>query len=210
MYMMNILLIIVLMMCGCSKEKQPTLEERVECARRQLLNGVERSKEFYKEYPYEHIKDRIRAYEKGLEILENQLFLKSPVPIRAEFTCSTDKGNPPACVITWLEDGFSIKGIVVVDKTGKEYRFKVFRWVNELKEWYACTVKRDSVVLTNIKGHWKLVDPNVVSQRIWPPINLPMEVFQGTLKVGLITKDNTYTDLIDAYIPPSFFEEPNI
>jgi len=206
------LIVIALLLSGCSKEDKITQEERIAFALDQLETRIndaksllERSPHFQKSVNYE-----ITNYNRGIKALESRSFLDRPVFLYAFFSPGYVEGSKPGCLITWLEEGFTTKGIVIVDQTGKKREYLMFEWPPDLKEWYKRTVMRDAGILLNIKGHWKTFDPNMISDSSsWStPIELPVDIFHGKIKMGLILKDGSYSEFIDAYIPSSFFEIP--
>lgn len=207
MYFKIKLFIIILLISGCNKEKGLTLEERIESAKCQLITGIKEENDFLVHNPNKYSKEfPIPNFERGLRSLKSRSFLERPLLLCAKFSTKTDKGCPPFCALTWLEEGFNTKGIVIVDEMGKEYEYENFVWDSKLKDWYSSTVRRDQGVLVIVKGYNKWVDPKVISESFWPPINLPIDAFRGKLKVGLIMQDGSHTELIDAYIPPGFID----
>ncbi|MCD4737472.1 MAG: hypothetical protein K8R53_15620 [Bacteroidales bacterium] len=208
----NILLIIVLLISicpilGCSK-KESKLKSRIEVAEGQIHSFIESNKRVLKNNPKNAAKIySITALEKGLGVIDSKSFLQCPVLLRVIFSSMTRKGCPPVCDLFWLEDGLNAKGIVVIDNNDKKYEFdNVFIWTQEEKEFFKSTICRFPIVLVIIDKHQKWIDPKMISEYHLPLIRLPLNVFRGKLKVGLIMQDGSHTELIDAYIPPGFLD----
>jgi hypothetical protein len=179
-------LMVVTLALGCDKHRKPTLADRRDFTRRQLTNMATRevggaaSTAYYR-----------TMCQRGLNLLSSKPRLEQPQLLGASFQGHDEYLD---LHVTWLEEGFVVKGLVALDESGHPYVFLWGAWSPELRRFHEPTLKRDMGVMVSIGGVPKY-DPNKLE-----PIDLPPHVFEGKVRVALLTEDDRILDPIEAYV----------
>ena len=148
----------------------------------------------------------VKSQKRAITMLENKRSLRDPVVVAASFGSSVDRGYyRPACRIVWCEDGFATEGLVVVAHDGQRWEFSRFVWDERDEELLKGSIIRAVFLPVVIKGGELWDDPSVMEDCL-EPIELPIEIFGDSIRVGLFTKEGYYTELVDAYIDSDFLD----
>lgn len=106
--------------------------------------------------------------------------------------------------LLWLENNYNTKGIVVTDSKNISYTSEIFSWDKEYRDYFAETIGRWREIIVAINERNDLSNPETKIR--FPKINLPSDVFGGKIKVGLIMKNGTHTNMVDTYVSPAVIE----
>ena len=201
-----LLLIFAGLIYGCSDE--PTLKDKIELTKNHFKETIEDLEKQLNPYRKKY---SLPAYRRALRLLETNTNFEKPILLVARFVSRNHyRGYYPVCGLIWLESGLNTKGIRITDEEGRTWVFDVFKWPKDEEEKKEITylLSRRHTVLVDIEGGRKSDDQEFASKHPFPPLKIPIDVFRGKMKVGLITQDGTHTESIDAYITEDFLSAP--
>ena len=185
---------------GCSQKYSQ--ENRFRRTKTFLEDNIDELQDDHSKAAVQYI---VPAYRHALEILKQRRFLTHPTIYACVFAGHGSRGYSPRLSIQWLESDCSVTGIFFIDTHGKRYEFTdLFAWPEELRKVVHAYFWRVRFICLRLQGGCAWDDQEFLATTSGPVIAVPVEIFKGPIKVGLITSDGKDTNIIKAWVNKDF------